>query len=239
MKKQTVFTANKMPDVYQMVTDVILEKLSQGIIPWRQPWLNTPPQNYYTKTVYRGINALLLGCLDLEEPYFLTFRQAEKLGGKVRKGAKSHLIVYWQIRYKDATGRWQTRTQDQDLQHAQQIRPLLRYYRVFAIRDIENISFTFSPEPIRIFTTQEKLAHGFEPLYDMPLPTGLQSGGQSAYYHPGKDFIQMPCMSKFTEIESYFQVLYHELTHNAVNRIMPHRIVRACFLALIRCGHTE
>lgn len=158
--------------MYQIITNLTLEKLNQGIIPWRQPWSQTPAQNYYSGTIYRGINALLLNCLGLREPYFLTFSQVQKLGGSIKKGAHSYLVTYWRISYYEPESRrWFT--QEEAQQHRQddlKVRPLLRYYRVFAIEDIAGIDFKLPQTEKRLFTTKEKMDKGFAPLYTMPHP---------------------------------------------------------------------
>ena len=84
-------------DVYHIITNLIIEKLEQGVIPWKKSWsAQGPAANYVTKKPYRGINALLLNSLGLSNPYFLTFRQAQRLGGHIQKGSKSLPVVYWQ-----------------------------------------------------------------------------------------------------------------------------------------------
>lgn len=215
MKKST----SSRTDVYQIITNVIMEKLSEGIIPWRQTWSQIPAQNYYSGTIYRGINSLLLNSLGLAQPYFLTFSQLQKLGGRVKKGAHSYLVTYWRISYFDQDSRsWLTKEEAvHPLPEDVKVRPLLRYYRVFAIQDIEGITFQIPAAQQRIFTTQEKLEQGFAPLYIMPLPVALQSLHQEAYYSPMLDLINLPDINRFDSVESYFQVFYHELTHSTGN----------------------
>ena len=70
-------TQSKSVDVYQIVTDKIIDKLEEGVIPWKQPWQSAAlPTNYLTKKPYRGINLLLLGITTFQQPYWLTFQQA-------------------------------------------------------------------------------------------------------------------------------------------------------------------
>jgi antirestriction protein ArdC len=80
-------------DTYQLITDTIIEAMqSRQIIPWRKTWTHglLSPMNYYSKHQYRGINALLCALSPYATPYFLTLKQVNKLGGKVRKGYPSH-----------------------------------------------------------------------------------------------------------------------------------------------------
>ena len=81
-------------NVYQMVTDRIMEQLQQGIVPWQQPWMNvggteSEAINYVTRKPYSWLNTLLLG----RTGEFLTWKQLHELGGTVKKGARAGLVV--------------------------------------------------------------------------------------------------------------------------------------------------
>ncbi len=82
--------------VYNIVTDRVLSLLERGVVPWRRPWrgADVQPQNLVTRRPYRGINPFLLGCTGYASPYWLTFRQAQKLGGHVRKGEKATPVIF-------------------------------------------------------------------------------------------------------------------------------------------------
>jgi len=45
-------------DIYQMVTDRIVERLEAGVVPWQMPWktANGMPRNLVSKRAYRGFN---------------------------------------------------------------------------------------------------------------------------------------------------------------------------------------
>ncbi len=52
------------PDVYQIITEQILDLLEQGVVPWKKPWRGGAagqPKNLISKKAYRGINVFLLG----------------------------------------------------------------------------------------------------------------------------------------------------------------------------------
>ena len=78
--------------VAEIVTNAIIEKLKQGEVAWHKSWSCNPPINYVTRKEYRGINRLLLGGGE-----YLTFKQIQNIkGAKLHKGAKSHIVVYYQ-----------------------------------------------------------------------------------------------------------------------------------------------
>jgi len=71
----------KRPDVYQVVTDQILELLDKGAVPWRNPWRGGAlgwPKSMATKKQYRGINTFLLTIL--ETTYYHRNRQGNRQG---------------------------------------------------------------------------------------------------------------------------------------------------------------
>ena len=83
--------------VYDLVTARILQQLENGVPPWRKPWggpMRTP-RNLTTQKPYRGINVFLLACQGYDSPFWLTYKQAQEIGGHVRKGEKSSPVVFW------------------------------------------------------------------------------------------------------------------------------------------------
>jgi antirestriction protein ArdC len=83
-----------MFDLYQKITDQIIAHPDKGVIPWRCPWKcsTMPPQNMISKRPYRGINAFLLNLAPYKQPYWLTMRQVNHLGGHVRKDENATIL---------------------------------------------------------------------------------------------------------------------------------------------------
>src|SRR5688572_19973405 len=86
-------------DVYGIVTDRIIAKLEQGEIPWRKPWVSSqnPPANLLSyireRKTYQGINIWLTASAGYASPFWLTYKQAQQLGGNVKAGEKAGSIV--------------------------------------------------------------------------------------------------------------------------------------------------
>jgi antirestriction protein ArdC len=53
------------------------------------------PHNAVTGRAYNGINWLVLACAAYTSTGWLTYKQAQDLGGNVRKGEKGTRIVFW------------------------------------------------------------------------------------------------------------------------------------------------
>jgi antirestriction protein ArdC len=83
--------------VYEIVTARILEQLERGVVPWRRPWSAKLPVNLVSQRPYRGLNVLTLGSQGYSSRFWLTFNQANKLGGRIRRGERSSPVIYWNI----------------------------------------------------------------------------------------------------------------------------------------------
>src|SRR5690349_16982441 len=86
-------------DIYKVVTQKIIDQLEKGVIPWQIPWgtSNGMPRNLITQRPYQGINFWLLLCKKDPLPFYVTFEQAKSLGGKIKKGEKSTMVVFWKM----------------------------------------------------------------------------------------------------------------------------------------------
>jgi len=186
--------------VYQIVTEQILNKLAEGVIPWRKSWASEEPKNLITKKPYRGINHLMLSMYGFSSPYYLTFNQCRKLGGQVKKGSKSILIVFW---------KWIELRDKEEADGEKKKVPFLRYYRVFNVEQCEGLKV---PDPVKNdnppIKAAEKIVKGYKGK------PKIKHGGSSAYYKPSEDYVQVPDKEKFDDSESYYATLFHELIHS-------------------------
>ena len=194
-----------MADVYKIVTDLILERLEQGEIPWKRPWVgqHRAPRNLSGHT-YRGINFFLLECLGFPEPFFLTFNQAKKLGGNVKKGEKSCPVIFW---------KWLEVEEENEAGEQEKKRvPFARYYRVFNVLQCEGIEYPKEELPEREHSpieAAEQIVAGY------PNPPEIEYGKLQACYIPRLDKVEMPDPERFSSVEGFYSVLMHELTHSA------------------------
>lgn len=89
--------------LYESVTKSIIDDLENGVAPWTKPWKNgntggIMPMNAATKRSYNGINIPILWHAQLSRGYptasWMTYKQANEIGGQVRGGEKSTHIVF-------------------------------------------------------------------------------------------------------------------------------------------------
>ena len=193
-------------NVYEMITNRIIEKLNQGIIPWQKGWTGVADgaYNYKTKKSYSLLNQLLLEHPDA----YLTFKQVGELGGKVNKGAKSEIVVFWKVMVKEDTEHL-----DENGKPKRKTIPVLRYYNVFWIgdttlerKDIERTEHDPIKEAEDVISGYVERETSLQFINDKP--------SNRAYYSPLRDTVVVPMLSQFEHPEEYYSTAFHELTHS-------------------------
>jgi antirestriction protein ArdC len=193
---------NKHTDVYSMVTNRIIEHLEKGVVPWQKPWTGGGiPKNLITGKQYRGINVWLLNSLNYSQNCFLTFKQVKELGGSVKKGEQSQIVIFWKWIEKE-------NTQTKEIEKI----PFLRYYNVFNIEQCTGIPKEKLP-PI-IERKNDPIEACEKIIAEMPKRPEIRHNEQSAYYNKIDDFVNMPKTETFVNSESYYGTLFHELVHS-------------------------
>jgi antirestriction protein ArdC len=186
-------------DIYAKVTNLILNQLRQGVIPWRKSWKTFYPQNFVSKNGYQGINFILLSMLDFASPFFLTFNQAKKLGGNVLKGSTGQPIVFWKIINgfkEDANG-------DIKNSHA----PFIKNSTVFNLTQTD-LYKEEEPQQLEVRPNAEEL------LNSLSFIPEIKHGKNRAYYSPTLDFISVPPQKDFDGVDEYYSTLFHEVIHS-------------------------
>lgn len=196
-------TAKSHEDVYTIVNTRIIEKLEQCIIPWKQTWnAFGPPRNYVSGRPYHGINAFLLNHTKSEYPLFLTFHQAQQLGGSIRKGSCGHLVIFWKkLQYQNKYGN--TETDVKTISY-------LRYYHVFNIDCVEGVTFEI-PEHNSLLKPIEQCE---QVIAQMPNRPALEYGGDEPAYDRILDRVKVPHLANFKTEEEYYATIFHELAHS-------------------------
>lgn len=205
--------ANK---VYDYVTERIIKQLEEGTIPWNKPWQGGDPINYVSRKPYRGVNRFLLP----KGGEYMTFNQAKKLGGKVKKG-KSNMIVFWKlVKYKSTKKAVDVNEEEKDKNEKSVMTyPILRYYNVWHIDDIEGIETKLEKIENDPIESAEEIVKAYDEVK-------IVNERGNAFYSPSKDFINVPDINKFPQVEEYYSTLFHEMIHSTghktrLNRFEP------------------
>ena len=208
----------KKKTVYDIVTDkivTIMEKEEKLI--WRPTFKRYGlAKNFASGNYYKGINMLLLNfATSHDTPYYLTMKQANNLGGKIKKGSKPEMVVHYNITYKNADKKTITREEYLQLKDKGEnvnILKSLRYYNVFNIADTEGIDY----ELPKLKTYDNKIISTCETVVTkMPkCPAIIHKNPARAYYTLDKDFVNIPKIELHESSEDYYNTLFHELIHS-------------------------
>jgi len=196
-------------DVHQTITDQIIAAIEAGCPPWRKPWTGSTAGAClplrHNGEAYRGINILVLWSVAAAQGYtsarWLTFKQAKDLGGSVRKGEKSALVVYYDT----------FRKEDEDGE--EQVIPFTKDYRVFNADQIDGLpaDYYIQPEPARdLGTVADPELDAFFAATGATIDT---TDEPRAYYSITHDRIHMPPINTFHDAGGYYGTLAHEVTH--------------------------
>ncbi|KKX32879.1 zincin-like metallopeptidase domain-containing protein [Rhizobium sp. LC145] len=211
-KSRKPFPRRRRPDkdIYQRITGKIVDQLETGVRPWHQPWgaNGTPTRPLRHNGVpYRGINTMLLWMETTANgyvsPYWMTYRQAQELGGQVRKGEISALVVY--------AGAIETTEEAENGEEIEQRIPFLKGYPVFNCDQIDNLPARFTPTPAEPRSPMKRFAHA--DAFFAHTGAKIHFGGNKAFYSPLEDFIGMPPFEAFESPDAYVSVLAHETAH--------------------------
>lgn len=192
------------------MTQRIITALEGGTIPWQKPWavLGGLPRNLVSRRPYRGMNVILLSLgQPYASPWWLTYKQAQGLGGHVRKGEHGSLVTFWKIQDEREPAEEGSGSEVRERRA-----PLLRTYQVFNVEQCEGIEAP--PVPGFQPKAHERLMACEAIVTAMPLPPTLGRDPRQAFYAPALDLVAMPDLSQFETVESYYSTLFHELIHS-------------------------
>lgn len=192
-------------NVYELVTNRIIEQLENNIIPWEKPWSGTIDGafNRISKKPYSILNQMLLKY----DGEYASFKQWQELGGHIRKGEKSEIVVFWKM--------YPIKEKQDDGTEIIKTIPLLKYINVFHISQVDGV------EPLK-----QKVTHDIKPIdkaekilndyWNRENITIEHVKGDKAFYSPMFDKIQLPLFEQFKSSEEYYSTATHESVHSTM-----------------------
>lgn len=214
-------------NVYEMVTNRIIETLEAGEIPWNKPWvwcerdIRTMAFNRVSKRPYSLLNQLMLG----EAGEYASFKQWKQAGGHVKKGAKAQYVVFWkwlEVDNKDGEV-------DEDGNIIKEKIPFLQYDTVFHISQVEGVKpltdkqlgiKEVEAKPFNAIEEAEVMMHSYIEREHI----GLKFGGDRAFYSPSKDYIQLPEKTAFVSRNKFYSTAFHEMAHSTGHKSRLNRL---------------
>lgn len=188
-------------NIYEAITNRIIEQLEGGIIPWHKPWngVASGAYNRVSKKPYSLLNQMLLK----HDGEYATYKQWSDLGGRVRKGEKSEIVVFWKILNVEET---------KDGKTEKKSIPLLKYINVFHVSQIDGVE----PKTTKLIEHNpieeaEQIKSNYADRENIHIEELVTD---RAFYSPVKDYIQVPCKEQYNDIMEFYSTLFHEMIHS-------------------------
>jgi antirestriction protein ArdC len=193
--------------IYAAITEKIIANLETAGS-WKKLWQIPSPVSL-NGHYYRGINRLILSSDPFKSRVYGTFQQIRANGGKVRKGEKATVVVFWKssihtdevtkeqkrmflLRYFHIFNTEQADFDQQGLDKIAQLQNFVEERHTESHVDAEQIITCYRNKPEIIFSDKD----------------------DRAYYSPIADMISIPKMKYFANPSDFFGTLYHECIHS-------------------------
>lgn len=208
----------KPQTAFRNINEQILAEVKKGNLIWRKPWRSGVvvkgrtygAQNYETQRPYRGGNAFYIAVQNwinkTNYNFFLTKKQIDERGYKLKKDAKAFVVsVYIETeKVRESKGK-----------EIVTLEKGVIWYRVYPIEHLDNFTPIKRRAKNEDTNANEFVSVDAEALVaGMPKAPEIKHGGDSAYYSPIGDYVQMPVKKAFKQQQFYYSVLFHELVHS-------------------------
>jgi len=210
--------------IYERVTARFIEALKTGAPPWVKDWEKTDsrpqrPVNAVTERQYSGVNVTILWTAATANDYkterWLTYHQARKAGGHVKKGSKGTVAVLYKevnLYRKDDDG---NRIVDDNGEFIKEAIKFMRGFTLFNVEQCENLpQKVLSGNPGQAVAKPAWNSHSeIDDLVEKHGITVRHRCNCDPAYFPGQDVIKMPVKESFKNESAYYSTLLHEMTH--------------------------
>ena len=206
---------------HEQFAEKVISLLEQGTAPWQKPWEPARGMSFHNPasgTVYRGVNRLNLAISSLEngfdDPRWMTMRQANEQGYRIKKGSRSTPIVYYsftreQDKLDDAGRPLLGEDGKPERETVLLERPVVCFSRVFNGSQIDGLPPLELPAKRYEWEPQERA----EALLKASGAVIKHDQADKAFYRPSTDEIHLPPRSSFDAGDKYYATALHELGH--------------------------
>ena len=205
-------------DIYAEVTSRIIAEMEKGVIPWKKPWIASGKcVSHATGKPYSLLNQMLLG----RPGEYVTFNQCQQAGGRIKKGAKSQMVVFW---------KW-IEQEDEETGEKKEV-PFLRYFNVFHIDQCEGLTAKYVQPLPELSENLPETKVAEDVIYEYLNREGVKLAheqGDKAFYRPSTDEIVLPIRKQFTSAAEYFSTAFHELVHSTGHKSRLDRLEKTAF----------
>jgi len=209
-------------ELREEITQRIVEAMSRGLPPWREPYRRDPnsgfPTNVISSKRYTGINTLLLAATAMEREYtskwWGTYNQWHAMGAQVKKrpanvregewGTK--IVFYRRVEPDEVDAKGE----------AKRYFFVLRSFTVFNVEQVEGDHLSMfragrdSDLEDRFLATLtydhvDEMVEATRAKFDI--------GPEPKYLYPPADKIIMPKKALFVDLRNYYATKFHEMIH--------------------------
>ena len=183
--------SNKFKRIVALVSEAMQDELT-----WRKTWQSQSGlhQNWISKRPYSGTNQMTTMISawknDYKNPYWVTYKQAQDLGGNVKGQTATPAIFY-------GTG------EDKDNEKT------YKFAKLYNLFNLEQINIEVPPIQVR----QTKLERPYEMADALQVKVDSDSS-HNPCYSPVTDKIKMPMPGQFESDDSHQSTFYHECIHS-------------------------
>jgi antirestriction protein ArdC len=210
----------KLIDLHQTVTDRIIAEMQKGVTPWEKGWNATTsfvPANAITGRRYSGMNILMLWLAAQDHGYsqaeWLTFKQANEVGAKVKKGEKATPVLF--VSFKE----------EENEKGETVKKPFTRIFYVFNLAQVDGLDKAYPSRTPPVGDERYDNAEAF--LSNCGIR--ITYGGDRACYVPHEDRIMLPPYSSFNTDDDFFAVGFHEAIHGSGHKERLNRVLNTKF----------
>ena len=211
----------KTNNLYNQITNEIVKQLEAGIVPWQKPWQNGTFMGCVSHTSGKPYSLLNQWLLNYRSGEYLTYKQIQAEGGKVKAGEKANIVVFWQFVEKIEKREVIEETDDcgevigtETKDHIKRY-PILKSYHVFHIDQCEGIKPKFN-NAAKV-NEHEPIEVADEIIKEYVEREGLKleiKNTDRAFYMPIADRVEVPELAQYEVKEEFYSTLFHELTHS-------------------------
>jgi len=245
----TTTTINKQEQTSEKILsgtrEVLIEEFLNVIsdesfeIKWNKMFNSVLPVNGKTGREYNGVNVMLINALALRGEFeddnrFYTFKQANELGYRVKKGSKSipieHSMMY---KYNKESNKYNIpinykEYNELSVEEKINVRRYSQTFRVFNAKNLDGVNenkhmdkymnnLSEDKETQQVLNTMEKV------ISEMGIKINRNVLADVPHYNPVNNEIVMPDKRQFDNYVSYIGVLLHELIHTTGQESMFNR----------------
>ena len=202
----------KVQDNRKALVDEVIKSMESGAF-WQAGWNVSAlrGQNPVSGAKYTGMNRLSLGYAvarnNYQDPRFVTFKQADENGWRVKRGEHGYLCEYWIWTKKEeiTNEKGEKETVDVLLE-----KPRVSYFTVFNMEQLDG-NYPKFELPKLSYDDMMVMADDFIASSRCPVNESAQD---RAFYALGTDKITLPLRDSFKSSEDFLETLLHEMAHS-------------------------